>query len=61
MDILHVEIQIGLRREDSVADGAVGDTPVDAHVVMERVLVGVALLADLTTELLGPAPRCSAI
>jgi len=36
-----------------VADIAVGAAPVDAHVVLQGVLVGVAPLAYLTAELLG--------
>ncbi len=36
-----------------MADIAVGAAPVDAHVVLQGVLVGVAPLAYLTAELLG--------
>jgi hypothetical protein len=61
VDVLHVKVEIRLGREDCVADVAVGDAPVDPHVVVQRVLVGVALAAHLTAKLLGPtaAPRSS--
>ena len=59
MHILHVKVQIGLGGEDDGAELALGDPLVDAHVIVEGVLVGVALLTDLAAELLhraGAAP-----
>ncbi len=50
-----MKIEIRLRGEDSVTEGTVGEAPVTAHVVMEGILVGIALQADLTYELFGPA------
>ena len=57
--VLHMKIQVGLGGEDRVADETVGDAAVDAHVVVQGVLVGVPPLADLTDEPLWPAPHTS--
>ena len=54
-----MKILVGLGGEDRVADETVGDAAVDAHVVVQGVLVGVPPLADLTDEPLWQAPHTS--